>query len=77
MWAMAYFRELPEPLKETNPDFLEIFFKFANTFTEKSILNGFTKQREKTESGPDARRMKSLGYSDEDIANMELRDAAG
>ena len=74
MWAMVYFRELPVPLKEISPDFLEIFFKFANTFTEKSILNGFTKQREEIESKPTVQRMKRAGYSDEEIANMDLRD---
>ena len=74
MWAMVYFRELPAPLKEINTDFLEIFFNFANTFTEKSVQNWFSKQREKTEAKPTVQTMRGLGYSDEDIANMELRD---
>ena len=74
MWAMAYFRELPVPLNELNPEFLGIIYKFANTFTEESVLRGFTKQREEHESKPTADMMRRLGYSEEDIAKMELRD---
>jgi hypothetical protein len=74
MWAVAYFRELPVPLKELDPEFLEIFFRFANTFTEKGIQTGYAKQAEEYESRPTAGMMRRLGYSEEDIAKMELRD---
>jgi hypothetical protein len=74
MWAMAYFRELPVPLKELNPEFLEIFFKFANIFTEKGVQAGYAKQAEEAESRPTAGMMRRLGYSEEDLAAMELRD---
>jgi hypothetical protein len=74
MWAMAFLREFPVPLKETNPDFLEIFFKFANTYTEKSVLHGYAKEAGENESKPTAARMRRAGYSDEEIAGMDLRD---
>jgi hypothetical protein len=73
MWAMVYFRELPLPLKEVDPSLLEIVFNFANTFTEESVLHGYTKQKAEAESGPSAEVMKRLGYSDEEIAGMDLQ----
>jgi hypothetical protein len=74
MWAMVYFRELPVPLKGINTDFLEIFFNFANTYTEETILQSFIKNRQEAESRPTVQVMKRMGYSEEDIANMDLRD---
>jgi hypothetical protein len=65
---------LPVPLRELNLDFLEIFFNFANTYTEESVLHGFTKAKQETESKPTAETMKQLDYSDEEIAGMDLRD---
>ena len=72
MWAMAYFREFPAPLNELDPDFLEIFFNFANSCTEESIREGFLKNVKGNDSKPTVERMKRLGYSDEDIAKMDL-----
>ena len=40
---MVYFRELPVKLNDIDDDFIELFFRFANTFTEESILNGYLK----------------------------------
>jgi DNA-binding transcriptional regulator YhcF (GntR family) len=54
-------------------DFLEIFFSFANTYTEESVLHGFTKARQEEEAKPTIQKMKRLGYSDEEIAKMDLR----
>jgi hypothetical protein len=71
---MVYFRELPVPLRELNFDLLEIFFNFANTYTEESVLHGFTKTRQEEESKPTVGKMRRLGYSDEDIAEMDLRN---
>jgi len=76
MWAMVYFRELPVPLAELNPEFLEIFFKFANIFTERGIQINYAKQLEEAESRPTADMMRRLHYSEEDIAKMELRDGS-
>ncbi|MDR0475753.1 MAG: hypothetical protein LBH43_19045 [Treponema sp.] len=73
---MVYFRELPVPLKEVDPAFLEIFFDFANTYTEKSVMESIIKHRQEKESKPTAEIMKRMGYSDEEIAGMDLRDAA-
>jgi hypothetical protein len=69
---MVYFRVLPLPLRNLDPDFLEILFKFANTYTAESVYQGYTAQREKEESGPAADRMQALGYTDEDVAGMDL-----
>jgi hypothetical protein len=67
---------LPSPLKDLDPDFLEIFYKFANTYTEESVFRGYAEYREKEESGPTGGLMKNLGYSDEDIAGMDLQGEA-
>ena len=76
MWAMVYFRELPVPLKELKPEFLEIFFKFANIFTEKGIQASYVKQLGEAESRPTADMMRRLHYTEEDIAKMDLRDGS-
>jgi hypothetical protein len=72
MWAVVYFRELPEPLNEVDPSVLEVVFKFANTFTEESVLHGYTKLAKENESGPDADMMKRLGYADDEVAGMDI-----
>jgi hypothetical protein len=72
MWAMVHFRELPEAIGEIDENILEIIFNFANTFTEESVLQGYIKHIKETESGPSADIMKDLGYSDEDVAGMDL-----
>ena len=72
MWAIVYFRELNVSLKEVDPILLEIIFNFANTFTEESVLHGFTKVFKENESKPSADIMKRLGYSDEDVAGMDI-----
>ena len=72
---MVYFRELPVQLKELNIDLLEIFFNFANTYTEKAVLQSYIKNKQEAESKPTVQMMKRLGYSEEDIAKMDLRDA--
>jgi hypothetical protein len=53
---------------------LGLFFKFANTFTEKTVQHGFLKQIQEYESKETVHKMKRLGYTDEDIAKMDLRD---
>lgn len=67
---MVYFRELPAGLNEIDIDFMELFFKFANTFTEESILNGYLKDEIEKEKEIHDEELKDLGYSDEDILNM-------
>ncbi|GHU10565.1 hypothetical protein FACS1894151_10030 [Spirochaetia bacterium] len=69
---MVYFRELPAPLNELDPAFLDIFFNFANTYTEESVLHAEVKRRKERESAPSAEMFRELGYSEEQIANMEL-----
>ena len=46
---MVYFRTLPVPLNEIDDDFLELFFNFANTYTESSILTGFLNNKQEKE----------------------------
>ena len=72
MWAVVYFRELAEPLSEVNPNLMEIIFNFANTFTEETVLHSYTKMTKEKESGPSAEMMRRLGYTEKDIAGMEL-----
>ena len=68
---MVYFRELPQPLNDTDIDLLDLFYKFANTFTEESILTGYIKDEIEKEKEIHDEELKDLGYSDEDILNME------
>ncbi len=68
---MVYFRELPLPLNDVDDDLMELFFKFANTFTEDSILNGYLKDEMDKEKEIHDEELKDLGYSDEDILNMK------
>lgn len=68
---MVYFRELPLRLDDADDDLLELFFKFANTFTEESILNGYLRDEAEKEKEIRDEELKDLGYSDEDILNME------
>ena len=51
---------------------LEVVFNFANTFTEDSVLQGYTKRIREAESGPSAEMMKRLGFSDDEVAGMEV-----
>jgi len=67
---MVYFRELSLPLSEVDDDFIDLFYKFANTYTEESILNGFLKDEAEKEKEINEDELKDLGYSDEDILNM-------
>ena len=68
---MVYFRELPLPLKELDDDFMDFFFKFANTFTEDSVLKGFLKEESEKSKEVSEDTLKELGYTDEDILNMK------
>jgi len=69
---MVYFRELPVPISELDPVFVDIFFEFANTFTEESVLYSEVKQRKEKEATPTADMFRSLGYSEKDIAEMDI-----
>jgi len=63
----VYFRELPVKLKEIDDDYLDFFFKFANTYTETSVLTGFIKDEEKREKEISEDALKDLGYDDKDF----------
>lgn len=65
MWAMVYFRVLPRPLNEIDDDFLDLFFNFANTFTEDSVLQGFIKEQNEKERAISDDVLQELGYSGE------------
>ena len=65
LWTTAYFRVLPLPLSELDSDYLDFFFRFANTYTEESVLNGYIKQHSQKEA--DRAALKELGYSDKDM----------
>lgn len=68
---MVYFRVLPNPLNELDEDFIYFFFKFANTYTEDSILANYSKSQTEKEKEVSEEDLKELGYSDEDILSME------
>jgi hypothetical protein len=69
---MVYFRELPAPICELDPAFVDIFFEFANTFTEESVLYAEIKQRKEKAKEPTSDVMRSIGYSEADIAGMDI-----
>ena len=62
---------MPLPLSEIDGDFAEVFFKFANTYTEESILRGYMKEEAERQREISADDLRDLGYSEEDILNME------
>jgi hypothetical protein len=72
MWAMVYSRTFPAPINELDPAFLDIFFNFANTYTEESVLFAEIKKRKEKETTPGADMFRKLGYSEEQIAGMEI-----
>ncbi len=63
---MVYFRELPLPINELDEDFLDIFFRFANTYTEDSILHGYIDEESKKLKAVDDDVLAELGYNDRD-----------
>lgn len=67
---MVYFRELPLPLNKIDNDFMELFYRFANTFTEESVLHGYLKEEAKAQEELKDNDLRELGYTDEDILNM-------
>lgn len=70
MWAMVYFRTLPQPLNELDDNFLDFFFEFANTYTVESVLHGYASQKEAKSKEVTKEELAELGYTDEDILNM-------
>ncbi len=68
---MVYLKALPFPLNKADDDFLEVFFKFANTYTEESVLLSFNKVEAEQAKKVSADDLRELGYSDEDIICME------
>lgn len=70
---MAYFRACPQEIRN-NTDFEDIFFEFANSYTEESVRNAYQKMKKEEESKKDKDFFRSLGYSEEDIANMKLKE---
>jgi hypothetical protein len=63
---------LPAPITELDPAFIDIFFNFANTYTEESVLYSEVKKRKERELTPSADMFRRLGYSEKQIANMKL-----
>jgi hypothetical protein len=67
-----YFRELPVPITELDPAFIDVFFNFANTYTEESVQQWYSKQKGISEVTPKAEMLREMGYSEEEIAGMDL-----
>jgi hypothetical protein len=63
---------LPAPISDLDPAFIDIFFNFANTYTEDSVLHSEVKRRKNRETAPTEERFRKMGYSEEEIANMDL-----
>jgi hypothetical protein len=63
---------LPAPVAELDPAFIDIFFNFANTYTEESVLYSEIKRRKEKKSAPGAGMFRRLGYTEEQIAGMCL-----
>lgn len=73
LWAIMYFRELSCQLSDVDDWFIEYFFKFATTYTEDSILQARVKERVKKDKKMSQDQMRDLGYTEEDIAKMDLK----
>jgi hypothetical protein len=63
---------LPAPISELDPDFIDIFFDFATTFTEESVLYAEVKRRKEKETRPTADVFRRLGYSEKEIVGMDI-----
>jgi len=69
---MVFLRELPVPVKELDQAFIDIFFNFANTYTEESVLHSMLKRRKEADAAPSAEMFREMGYSEKDIAEMDI-----
>lgn len=69
---MAYFRQCPADLMDNN-DFIDIFFNFANTYTEDSVRTGFLKVKKDENGIENIETMRKLGYTEKDISKMLLK----
>ncbi|MGP1458959.1 MAG: hypothetical protein ACTTKL_06590 [Treponema sp.] len=54
-------------MSEVDSDYLDFFFRFANTYTEESVLSGYIKQHSQKEKEVDRAALKELGYSDKEL----------
>lgn len=68
---MAYSRVLPQPINELSDEFIQLFFNFATTYTEESVLEFMLKRRKEEDESLNDDLMKELGYSEEDLLNMQ------
>jgi hypothetical protein len=68
---MVYLRELPVPLKEADPLLIDLFFDFATTYTEESVLAAQMKMRREA-AAPPADVFRELGYTEKAILGMDI-----
>ncbi|MGL4981269.1 MAG: hypothetical protein ACRC4W_00165 [Treponemataceae bacterium] len=64
--------ELGQERKNLSDDFIDLFFNFANTFTKESVQKGFLEQAKKETEKLTEEQFLELGYSQEDLFNMDL-----
>ena len=69
---MVYFRELPAPIQDLDPVFIDVFYDFANAFSEEAIRYAEMKHRKKRETEPASDIFRNLGYGEKDIAEMDI-----
>lgn len=53
---MVYLRELPVALNDIDPVLLDAYYRFANTFTEDSIQEGYLKEHNTSDRSDDSKK---------------------
>ena len=63
---------LPVPVSELDPAFIDVFYEFANTYSEESVRFAEMKRRKEKESAVNADLFRDLGYTEKEIAEMDV-----
>lgn len=71
---MVFLRELSVPQSEADDDLIDLVFAFANTYTERSVREGYIAEQKQKDEAPSVRVMRSLGYSWKDVLEMGLQE---
>lgn len=69
---MVFSRELPDKPGDLYAEFVEIFFKYANTYTADSILHGYMESHKADPAKATPEELRMLGYDEKFILEYEM-----